>query len=228
MSDENKEAPDKGKADPEAAFTKLLDKHSNDGIALARLLHGENHDLRQKNADLRGKVPTDGSVVLTGEQVKEWSAYQALGKPDDLRKTVREHPELAQKVAAFEREKEIADIAQKAGGYKPSVLQLLADRDKVAFEVKDEKGKDGKTTQVVMVKVGDKEPEPIDDYAATHWADLLPSLKPESGATAKAPARGTPSFDVPLNGEVNRTPSPARRNDDPIEAQVRTDLAGLF
>ena len=227
MSEENKEAPDKGKADPEAAFTKLLDKHANDGIALARLLHGENHDLRQKNADLRGKVPTDGSVVLTGEQVKEWSAYQALGKPDDLRKTVREHPELAQKVSAFEREKEVADIGSIAG-MKPSVLQLLADRDKVTFEVKDGKDDKGKPTQTVMVKVGDAL-TPIDEYADKHWADLLPSLKPESGTTAKAPARGTPSFDVSRGNDANRTPPANQRQDiNPIEAQVRTDLAGLF
>lgn len=203
--DPNKEAPAQGKADPEAAFTKLLDKHANDGIALARLLHGENHDLRQKNADLRGKVPTDGSVVLSGDQAKEWSAYQALGKPEDLRKTVREHPDLAAKVSAFEREKEVAGIGQIAG-MKPSVLQLLADRDRVAFEVREgkEKGKDGKPTQVVMVKAGDADPVPLDDYAAKHWSDLLPSLKPDAGTQAQR--RGTPNFDPPGQSEANRTP----------------------
>lgn len=184
--------PATGKADPEAAFTKLLEKHNSDGMALARLLFNENHDLRQKNAEIRGKVPADGSVVLAPDQAKIWSDYQALGKPEDLRKIAREHPELASKVAGFEREKEIANYGEIAH-MKPSVLGVLADRDRVAFEVVDgkEKDGDGKPVPVVMVKAGDKAPVPIDDYAKTHWGDFLDALKTSTDAPARP--RSTPT-----------------------------------
>ena len=83
----------KGAGDGDAvakAFQALLAKHNNDAGALATKLFDENHSLREKNRELAAKVPLPGSLVLSGDDVAAWPAYQKLGKPGDLEAAVNE------------------------------------------------------------------------------------------------------------------------------------------
>lgn len=170
-----------------AAFQKLFEKHSGNATALAEALHRENLDYRRKNATLRTKLEEagkkaapDGAVVLTAEQGKAWEAYQKLGAPDDLRKTLETSADLQGRLAKADREKLIHQAAE-AHGYKPSVLGRLI--GELPIELKDAQ-KDGKTVKVAHVRDGDAS-KPLGEYAEASWAEFLPALK------ATAPAQGT-------------------------------------
>lgn len=194
-----------GKETPAPApdYSALLAKHSGDANALAMALVSENAGLRSATdrlkaeyADIKKQVPASGSRVLSADEAKELDAYLGLGKPADLAKALDSGKEATGKVAAFEREKLLADAA-KPYGYSPSVLAKLAGAD-LAIEVVDGKGKDGKPAKVAEVVAIEKGKDgkdvekrtSLDEYAKQHWAEFLPSLEPK----AEPPARTTPSF----------------------------------
>ena len=199
-------APDLGKL-VEAAVAKHGDQTSA-LKAFAADLYSARDDLKA----VRSKLPGEGSIVLSGDDAKAWGAYQSIGKPADLRKTVDEHGTFATENAALKRDEVLRGVADQAK-VNVSVLRKLAGPGLV-FETAKVKGKDGKEADVLHVKdmTGAKEGQtvasvPFDDYAAAHWADFLPALRP--GAKAADPVRppGTPNrldpsrpYTPPVNG----------------------------
>jgi len=179
MSDEN------NSSDKDGAFQRLLDRHKNDGLAMAEKLFGENfayrtqiRQLEQQVLQAEGKLPGEGSVVLTGNDAQSWAAYQALGKPDELKQGLEEKTQLQGKLQGMERETTLRTVAETVG-YKAGVLANLdrmakAEGKALAFDVRDTTV-DGKTVKAAFVKDGNKE-LPLTEYAATNWADFMPSL----------------------------------------------------
>lgn len=195
MADENQDQKDgdaKGRPDLTEQARNLAQKHGDASAAIVHLLH-EAKGYRDELRDLKGKVPGAGAVVLTADEAAAWAAYRNLGKPEDVKKAVRERDEFAQEVATSRREKEMVPIAEITG-YKVPLLMALADRDKVAFVVKEEK-RGGEAEKVVHVKGEGDETTPFHEYAEAKWG-----LKPDGGGKAAGP-RGTPTF------ESNRRPA---------------------
>lgn len=161
----------------------LLDKHKGDAMAVVGILYNENFRLRESNRQMKDRQAPDGAVVLTGEDVQAWTAYQALGKPADLKTAVEERQTLQGKLAGMERETILRNVAEVAG-YKPSVLANLdriakAEGKTLAFDVRETQ-QDGKPVRMAYVKDGDKE-LPIGDYANANWSDFLPALTAVQG-----------------------------------------------
>lgn len=185
-----------GDGDRDQAFQRLLDRKNSDGISLARELFTENYNYRRNNeelkrqvGDLQGKAAPEGAVMLTGDNAKAWIAYQALGKPEEVKQGLDERTQLQGKVSAQEREALIRGVAE-AAGYKPAVLANLdrvakAEGKTLGFELRDTTV-DGKVVKVPYVKDGDNA-SPLTDYAVTNWADFMPALSVQ-GTQQQQPA----------------------------------------
>ncbi len=179
MTDEN------NSSDKDSAFQRLLDRYKNDGIAMAEKLFDENfhyrgqiRQLEQQVLAVQSKAPAEGSVVLTGADAQTWAAYQALGKPDELKQGLEEKTQLQGKLQGMERETTLRTVAETVG-YKAGVLANLdrmakAEGKALDFNVRDTTV-DGKTVKAAFVKDGDKE-LPLTEYATTNWADFMPAL----------------------------------------------------
>lgn len=156
-------------------FEALAAKHSNDGVGLARNLYDQLQAAQSKVAELSGKLPGEGSLVLTAEQAKAWSKYSTIGKPDEVKAWLEEGNAAKGEVAKFAREKVVRTVAEVAG-FDADVLATLA--GDLEFEVADETVK-GKTVKVAKVKDGDQS-TPLDKYAEAKWGKFMASLKPSA------------------------------------------------
>jgi len=184
-------------------FEALAAKHSSDGIGLARDLYGQLQAANARVAELSGRVPAEGAVVLAGDDARAWGKYRGLGKPDELKTQLEERAELSGKVSRFERAAVISAVAE-ASGFNAKVLGTLA--GDLEFEVADETVK-GKPIKVAYVKEGDKKTA-LDKYAESNWGDFLPSLKPASASKplGTPPGRSTTLPKPDAEGE-RRTPA---------------------
>lgn len=141
--------------------------------------HGENFRLRETNRGLRGendtlkgKVPAEGAVVLTGEDAAAWGVFQGLGKPDEVKTKLGQVETLTGELTGLKRDATLRDVAA-AAGYKFTVLkQLGADRE---YELRDVTDGEGKATKTAFIKDGDTF-KPLAEFAQTAWSDFLPAL----------------------------------------------------
>jgi hypothetical protein len=190
--------------DPEKGFEKALARHQGDSQKLSRRLYMDSYKDRERIRELEGKVPPEGSVVLTGDELKAFQDLKKLGKkPEEIHAALTEHAELksadARRVTEATR-KEFADLV----GFDAEVLGKLLDDEDIEIEIQEpvgpngqpQRGRDGKPYRVPMVKTEDPKDKrkslftALPDYAAKHWAKFLPALKP-NGAP-KLP-NGTPT-----------------------------------
>jgi len=179
------------------AFSSIANKQGGADAAGVLLLQ-ENKAYRQEinklKADLaavQGKVPGDGAVVLDGEQTAAWQAYQALGKPDELKQLRGEYTQL-QRNQLFQQ-------AAAAHGYKAAVLGQLPGAGELSIEVREVE-QDGKKNQVAFVKNGDGQERPLPDYVKETWGDFLPALTAEQKGGQQASGTPWPKQDVSSQG----------------------------
>lgn len=211
------DTPAPAQSDPAAAFQRLLEKNSNDGLKLASQLFDENFQYRSQIRDLKDKLPKDGTVQLTADEAKQFQAYKDLGvEPKDLKafveigKTAEELKSAVEKVPELERShKELSQMESyrevaATHGYKVPVLKkLMAEHPDASFEIKTDKDKDGKETKVAFIRTGDKE-LPFTEFAEQNFADFLPALKQDA---------------EPLPTKVGNTPDPPpAKGSDPTPA----------
>jgi hypothetical protein len=180
---EPEDKPPANNPNPENSFQKLLDKKNQDGIALARELFDENHELRKRNRELKAKVPADGTVILSAEDAKAWEAYRALGKPEEIGQKLKDGDEAKTKLSGLEEEKVLSGVATELK-WKPEVLSDLAKGKNLTWVVTE---KDGKKT--VSVKDADGKEHPAEDYAKANWSLYLPALQAEE-SDRQIPAGG--------------------------------------
>jgi hypothetical protein len=166
--------PAGGGAGDRQNVTGLLQRHNNDAMAVIATLLSENHNLRDERRTLRGQLPAQGTVVLSGEQATAWQAYQQLGAVEALSAQLQGAQTAQAELASLRRESLLGRV-QEVSGYKASVLGKLPGADKLDFQIREVE-KDGKKEPTVVVKDGDKE-TPLADYAKTNWSDFLPALQ---------------------------------------------------
>lgn len=160
----------------------LLDKHKGDAMALAMALFGDNYKLREKNREMRDKVPAEGSVVMAKADADRLAAFDALGlKPEEAKAKIEAVATVEGENAKLKREGMLHSLV--GAGYS---LQALQDFDALegasieSYGAKDEQ-KEGKAVRVAYVTVGGKE-LPFDDYAKEKRPALASVLKSESSA----------------------------------------------
>lgn len=162
-----------------AAFERLLERNNNDAARVAEKLFDENYQYRKEIRQLEQQVPPAGAVVLSADDAGTWQAYQALGKPSEVKQALEERTKLQGDLVTRDRELLLRSVADTAG-YKPGVLASLdrlakAEGKVLDYVVKDVQTADGKTVKMSYVKEGDKELT-LPDYVATNWTDYAPAL----------------------------------------------------
>jgi hypothetical protein len=162
-------------------FDSMLAKKLGNAEALARELHSENFQYREKLREKTkalteavAKLP-EGAVVLTVDQAKAWEAYQALGKPEDITKELETGKAATGKLTDHERGTAI-EKAAKDLKFNGDVLKQLATMHKLELttrSVKDGQGKD--VTAHYFKNEAGQETEAA-QYAKDNWASFMPSL----------------------------------------------------
>jgi hypothetical protein len=219
-----------GGQDPASAFQRLLDQNKNDGLAVASKLFDENFQLREKNRELKGKLPTDGAVVLSADDAKEWQAFKALDKKaEDVKKALDSSAELEKQnkeLAGMESLRELSDIGLDGSKLKISVLKDQMQRFPDAeLTFKSEKDKDGNEAKVAYIKP-DKDSKELafTEFATDKFADYLPSLKvsteantvikPGNGPDPKPQGNATSVFDRIRESMKTESEKPKANIDD--------------
>lgn len=161
-------------ADPAGAFESLKRRYDNDLGAVAQKLFDENYqyrtrirDLETETTNLKGKLPAEGAVVLSGDSAAQWDAYRALGKPDEIKTTLAGYAHL--------KRDGLLRQAAEAHGYKAAVLSQLA-----SSSLQIELGEievDGQKKPIAYVVEGETRTQ-LDQYAQSKWSDFMPSLQP--------------------------------------------------
>lgn len=160
----------------------------------------EIRDLKVQVKDLEKVKPQEGTVVLTAEEAKQWTAFKELGKPEDVKAKLEKLPELEQKVQAREHADAVTKACEMAGLNATAMLKLPGVSD-LKFEVKKEKvdGKDVDVAYVTEAKQG-ATPKKLTDHVEAAWPEFLPALKADA-----APPRTT---GTPFPGQAPRGGSP--------------------
>jgi hypothetical protein len=166
--------PQGGGQDWQQSLSNLI-RREGGADATAQLLFQENREHRQRIRELEQRVPGEGAVVLTGDQAAAWQTYQGLGAPTDVQQRLTAAEQAQNELAGLRRAEQIRGVAE-AAGYKPGVLQKLAEG--LTLELREEQ-RDGQTARVPYVVSGEGQQQqatPLADYAQQHWADFLPAL----------------------------------------------------
>lgn len=213
----------------DAGFKKLADRYNNDATGLAKELYGENYQLRRKNetlkdevTTLKGKVPAEGSTVLTAEQSQQWIAYQSLGTPENVKEAVEERGQLQGKLAGLEREKVLQSAANAANfdveGLRMADKLAQADGKTLAFEVRDVEV-NGVKVPTAFVKDGETEKNLV-EYAQESWPKLMPTLQMLEESNTQQRSQGTPyPSQHQGSGGGNRPSSPKQQTQQTLDQQ---------
>lgn len=180
--------------DPEAAATSLIAAHGGERPAIIQLIkeakknRGQKEILTQRVQDLTSdnevlkadrKAIPEGAKVLSKEEAIAYDAYVALGKPEELTRTIEKAKTLEADAAAAST-KSIVETAAKAHGYNSEVLQDLGDVKGLTFEMGEALivGEDGKKTKAPVAYVKDKSGTRtiLTDYVEANLQTYLPAL----------------------------------------------------
>ncbi len=168
---------------PTQGFANGLARHNGDAGQFAERLYDENFQLRETRRQLesqletlRGQVPAESAVILTGDQAAAWAAYQELGTPDELKQQGTQLNQMT-------RQQQIAKAAE-ASGYKASVLSTLIGEAEIEMR---QVTQDGQQVDVAYIKAGDGEAVSLTEHAQGAWADFMPAL---TAAGQGAPPQG--------------------------------------
>jgi hypothetical protein len=178
--------PQGGGQDWQQSLSNLI-RREGGADATAQLLFQENREHRQRIRELEQRVPGEGAVVLSGDQAAAWQTYQGLGAPTDVQQRLTAAEQAQQELAGLRRAEQIRGVAE-AAGYRPTVLERLAEG--LTLELREEQV-EGQAARVPYVVTGENQAQPLTDYAQQHWADFLPALQAQPvGQPAQAPQGG--------------------------------------
>lgn len=209
-------------ANVEAEFDSLIVRQpgatqADKAIAAARFLFNENHNIRRKAREQRKTIEAfetrnpQGSIVLHGQALADYRAYEALGKPADVKAKLEAGTRLESEVAETKR-KESRTKAATSLKWNPRVLESQLREEGLELEVRTETGADQKAREVAYVrKAGEQNAtwESLEAKAARDWKDpaLVAALKaaPASSANGNGAGNGQANTFVtfPDNGAGN-------------------------
>jgi hypothetical protein len=146
-------------------------------------------DAEQK---LKAATPAEGAVVLSGDDAKRWTAFQALGKtPEELTAALQAGEAATGQLATYEWEGVARKAAQLAGLNADALLVAPGVRD-LSFVVK-KVTEDGKEVERAYVREGkDAAEKPLGkEYVEgrDQWKPLAPALLATEAAQSQ-PTRG--------------------------------------
>jgi hypothetical protein len=205
---QNQPQPQGGGQDWQQALANLIQRQGSEGAA-ATLLFNENRDYRERIRQLEQQLPGEGAVVLSGDQAAAWQTYQGLGAPTDLQQQLEQAQQAQNELAGLRRAEQIRGVAE-AAGYRPTVLERLAEG--LTLELREEQV-EGQTARVPYVVSGEGHAEPLTSYAQQHWADFLPALSaqqqqqaPQGGVTypPQQGGGGQPATSKPVDAYFQR------------------------
>lgn len=155
------------------AVSRLITKKGGETEAITMLLKENGgyrdkiRDLKSQVSDLEAKVPEDGAVVLTGDDLKAYTTLKEQGSLEDITKKLIEATEAQSELAGYKKKERLAEVAKSAGVNLEALTLVGSDKE---YVVKKE-GQEEK----VFVKDGDKEVA-LSDYADKNWAGVKDSL----------------------------------------------------
>jgi hypothetical protein len=196
------------------ALQKLLDKKNGDAMGVAMMLLSENFGLREKNRQLKEKVPADGTVLLSKEEAEQFNAFKALNlKPEEIKTKVTDYDKVVAERDSLNKVKLLREVAD--AGYSFDGLKTFDDLEGKDIEyVIREETKDGKQVKSVSVKAEGKE-MPLDDFVAQKRPALASILKSE-GAQG-----GTRIPNMPAGGKA-----PQKNEFDEIREKAKAEQEG--
>lgn len=177
--------------------SRLINRYGDANTALG-VLAGENLDYRRRHradqeriTSLQGQGPKDGGMVLTPEQAADFKAYQALGKPDEVKQKVERVGTLEEQVAGAARDQLLATAAGAVApgtAWKANVLKDIVQAKGLHVEMKDvtEKDKAGNEVTVKRPHVRPANDDkaaltPLEGWVKQNAADYLPALAATAG-----------------------------------------------
>jgi hypothetical protein len=188
--------PYEGDDDDKGASVQALITRLGNADAAAQELWRDNYQLREQRrtsraelADVKAKLPPDGAVILTKEQAADWDAYQKLGKPTDVEKTITDGKAAAEGLVKRDR----ADALGKAAkdlGYNPEVFTQLADMNKLTLTSNEVTMGDGKKQTVYTATPAGGQPMEMTQYASANWGIFMPSLTANAGGAGGQQQQG--------------------------------------
>jgi hypothetical protein len=193
------------KADLSTVANGLLQKQGGDPIRVINKLLKENYGYRDELRDIKGKLPGEGAVVLSGDDAKLWDSYKTLGPdPKAIKSALDAGTEATTRLGEIERDSAYSKAA-KASSYNEPLFKRLAAQDKLSVAVEEvvEQGTGKKVDRAfVLDEKGAK--TPLSDYAKAKWGDLLPAL----GGSQATPKRVGNSIHADDNAPL---PNPGER-----------------
>jgi hypothetical protein len=203
--------PEGEKYDP-ARFERLKARYDGDMGKIALGLHEDLWRARRRAKAAEERAVPAGAVVLTAEQGKAWDAYQKLGAPADLAASLEGAKTATAELAKLARAQKLRDAAE-AHGFRPSVLERLANIDGIDIEIEEVEADGGKRRQA-RVKDGAKNPT-LAEYASEKWIEFEASLKADAkgnGSANPAKPAGTKMIEQGSGGKAPKA--------DPVEAFI--------
>src|SRR5690606_7274026 len=125
-----------GRLSPE----RLKAQHGNAEAALQSLafkcnqLEADNANYRKEIRDLKGKLPKDDSIVLEGDEKKEYEQFKTLGKFSDVKQKLDDGVKASEALATYEREAQMREAA-KVAGINFDVLKLAPKALELTYKV---------------------------------------------------------------------------------------------
>ncbi len=188
-------------------------------LAAARYLFNENHTIRRRSRDQRKTIEAyetrnpQGSIVLHGEALANYRAYEQLGKPAELKTKLEEATRLSAEAAETKR-KETRSKAAASLKWNPKTLEHQMREEGLELEIRTETGADQKAREVPYVrKAGDANAtwESLEAKAARDWKDpalvaalkAAPPAQQQAAGTAAAATSATPFVQFHDNGGGN-------------------------
>lgn len=220
---------------PAETLQKLLAQKNNDAMALASQLFDENFQLREKNREIKAKLPGDGTLTLSAEEAKEYNKIKTF--LTDSKLDLKSIKEMAEKVPTLEKQnKELAgmetmrDLAEV--GLEGSKLNLNVLKDQLQkfpdaqVTFKTEKDKDGNEAKVAYIRTAPDATEvSFTDFAKEKFADYLPALKVSAEAPPVKPGHGP---DPSPNGGTATLFDRIRTQAKEAQVQPKVDIDARF
>lgn len=197
-----------GKPDVAAAARRKLDKDRNATRVVTQLME-ENYEQREEIRSLKAKVEQavpKGSVVLSGDDAKLWEKVKTSGKPEDVERMLKEHPELVKYRADTEQTSATRNVA-RAMGWDPDVLVDITNARALEYEdreitVRDAASGKEEKKRVPHVRargVKDAKFEPLGEFATRELKAYEGALKAKQngtgGTSTSVPFPAQPSTD---------------------------------
>ena len=167
----------------ESVVAGLITKNGNDPSKALETLVQENYGLRSNNRELKDqieklKVP-EGSTVLAAEDAKIFEEFKALGKLEEIKKTIESFNTVNTELNTLKKESVVREAAN-LHKYKFNVLNDLVTAKGLQLEIGETEvqGDDGKTTKQAVALVKDQAGNKtiLTKVIEDSFKDYIPSL----------------------------------------------------